>query len=110
MLLNIVVQHNAVISPEIEYEVHVLTGNVWGAGTDANVYVSIYGERGDTGERHLKRSDHFNKFEKGQVRAEVLACYVATHQRFHLSSTLKTSKPAPLPISVIACYQIPGLE
>ncbi|KAJ6662996.1 hypothetical protein lerEdw1_010817, partial [Lerista edwardsae] len=51
---------------EIEYEVHVITGSVWGAGTDANVYVSIYGERGDTGERHLKRSDHFNKFEKGQ--------------------------------------------
>ncbi|XP_044287456.1 lipoxygenase homology domain-containing protein 1 isoform X2 [Varanus komodoensis] len=49
------------------YEVHVITGIVWGAGTDANVYLSIYGERGDTGERHLKRSNHINKFEKGQV-------------------------------------------
>ncbi|KAH0627806.1 hypothetical protein JD844_008220 [Phrynosoma platyrhinos] len=50
-----------------ELEVRVLTGSIWGAGTDANVYLSIYGERGDTGERHLKRSDHLNKFEKGQV-------------------------------------------
>nr|XP_020662186.1 lipoxygenase homology domain-containing protein 1 [Pogona vitticeps] len=49
------------------YEVHVLTGTVWGAGTDANVYLSIYGERGDTGERHLKRSKNLNKFEKNQV-------------------------------------------
>ncbi|XP_034956813.2 lipoxygenase homology domain-containing protein 1 [Zootoca vivipara] len=49
------------------YEVNVITGGVWGAGTDANVYLSIYGERGDTGERHLKRSDHLNKFEKNQV-------------------------------------------
>ncbi|KAM6301572.1 lipoxygenase homology domain-containing protein 1 [Podargus strigoides] len=50
------------------YEVHVLTGNVWGAGTDADVFLSIYGiERGDTGERQLKRSNNLNKFEKGQV-------------------------------------------
>ncbi|KAL7975753.1 hypothetical protein Chor_001243, partial [Crotalus horridus] len=49
------------------YEVHVITGLIWGAGTDANVYLSIYGERGDTGERHLKYSNHLNKFEKKQV-------------------------------------------
>ncbi|KAM6289832.1 lipoxygenase homology domain-containing protein 1 [Aegotheles albertisi] len=53
---------------ENTYEVHVLTGDVWGAGTDANVFLSIYGvERGDTGERQLKRSNNLNKFEKGQV-------------------------------------------
>ncbi|XP_053159933.1 lipoxygenase homology domain-containing protein 1-like [Hemicordylus capensis] len=51
---------------EIEYEVHVITGSVMGAGTDANVYLSIYGGRGDTGERHLKHSDNLNKFEKEQ--------------------------------------------
>ncbi|KFQ09587.1 Lipoxygenase homology domain-containing protein 1, partial [Leptosomus discolor] len=50
------------------YEVHILTGNIWGAGTDANVFLSIYGVgRGDTGERQLKRSNNLNKFEKGQV-------------------------------------------
>ncbi|KAM8985342.1 lipoxygenase homology domain-containing protein 1 isoform 2-T2 [Ara ararauna] len=53
---------------ENTYEVHVLTGSVLGAGTDANVFLSIYGiGRGDTGERQLKRSNNLNKFEKGQV-------------------------------------------
>ncbi|KAM3939741.1 lipoxygenase homology domain-containing protein 1 [Leptodactylus fuscus] len=48
------------------YEIHVFTGSMWGAGTDANVFVTIYGEIGDTGERPLKKSNHLNKFEKGQ--------------------------------------------
>ncbi|XP_041436582.1 lipoxygenase homology domain-containing protein 1 [Xenopus laevis] len=51
---------------ENSYEVHVFTGTVWAAGTDANVYAAIYGELGDTGERQLKKSNHLNKFEKGQ--------------------------------------------
>ncbi|XP_071988971.1 lipoxygenase homology domain-containing protein 1 isoform X1 [Engystomops pustulosus] len=51
---------------ENTYEIHVFTGTMWGAGTDANVFVTIYGEVGDTGERHLKKSNHLNKFEKGQ--------------------------------------------
>lgn len=38
-----------------------------GAGTDANVFINIYGENGDTGERYLKNSDNLNKFERGQV-------------------------------------------
>lgn len=52
---------------ENTYTVHVFTGHVMGAGTDANVFVNIYGETTDTGERHLKKSNHLNKFEKGQV-------------------------------------------
>ncbi|XP_070780971.1 lipoxygenase homology domain-containing protein 1 [Enoplosus armatus] len=47
------------------YEVHVFTGTMWGAGTDANVYINIYGEIGDTGERQLRKSSNLNKFEKG---------------------------------------------
>lgn len=31
------------------YEVSVVTGDVRGAGTNANVYITIYGEEGDTG-------------------------------------------------------------
>ncbi|XP_062333408.1 lipoxygenase homology domain-containing protein 1-like [Osmerus eperlanus] len=50
---------------ENSYEVHVFTGTMWGAGTDANVYVNIYGEIGDTGERRLRKSNNMNKFEKG---------------------------------------------
>lgn len=49
------------------YEVCVFTGDMLGAGTDANVFINIYGENGDTGERYLKNSDNLNKFERGQV-------------------------------------------
>ncbi|XP_061134123.1 lipoxygenase homology domain-containing protein 1-like isoform X4 [Syngnathus typhle] len=38
------------------------------AGTDANVFLTIYGDLGDTGERKLSRSDNNrNKFERGAV-------------------------------------------
>lgn len=46
----------------------MFTGTMWGAGTDANVYINIYGEIGDTGERRLRKANNLNKFEKGQVR------------------------------------------
>lgn len=32
------------------YTIHIYTGNVWGAGTDANVHVTIYGTKGDSEE------------------------------------------------------------
>ena len=31
------------------YEVSVMTGDVSGAGTDANVYIVLFGEKGETG-------------------------------------------------------------
>ncbi|XP_016404113.1 lipoxygenase homology domain-containing protein 1-like [Sinocyclocheilus rhinocerous] len=51
---------------ENSYEVHVFTGDMLGAGTDASVYINVYGEMGDTGERKLRKSNHLNKFERGQ--------------------------------------------
>ncbi|XP_016325596.1 lipoxygenase homology domain-containing protein 1-like [Sinocyclocheilus anshuiensis] len=51
---------------ENSYEVHVYTGDMLGAGTDAGVYINIYGEMGDTGERKLRKSNHLNKFERRQ--------------------------------------------
>ncbi|XP_068166911.1 lipoxygenase homology domain-containing protein 1 [Antennarius striatus] len=48
------------------YEVCVFTGDTMGAGTDANVFINIYGETGDTGERDLRNSDNLNKFERGE--------------------------------------------
>ncbi|KAJ0019698.1 hypothetical protein NQD34_007267 [Periophthalmus magnuspinnatus] len=48
------------------YQVSVFTGGMMGAGTDAKVFVNIYGENGDTGERYLKSSNNLNKFEKGK--------------------------------------------
>ena len=52
------------------YEVAVFTGGKSGAGTDANVFLEIFGERGDTGERKLKASKNKEQkmFESGQVR------------------------------------------
>jgi PLAT/LH2 domain len=51
-----------------KYVVNVVTGDVKNAGTDANVYLTIYGEQGDSGERHLQKSETFkNKFERNQV-------------------------------------------
>ncbi|XP_040192273.1 lipoxygenase homology domain-containing protein 1 [Rana temporaria] len=60
------VPQNTTDLEENTYEVHVFTGTVWGAGTDANVFITIYGEIGDTGERQLRKSNHLNKFEKAQ--------------------------------------------
>uniref|UniRef100_A0A8D3A845 Lipoxygenase homology PLAT domains 1 n=1 Tax=Scophthalmus maximus TaxID=52904 RepID=A0A8D3A845_SCOMX len=50
------------------YNVSVMTGDVYGAGTDANVFLTIYGDLGDTGERKLRKSEtNNNKFERGCV-------------------------------------------
>ena len=50
------------------YKVTVRTGDVRGAGTDANVYVQIFGKEGDTGRLHLRQSENTkNKFEKGRA-------------------------------------------
>ena len=48
------------------YQVSVHTGKKSGAGTDANVFLNIFGKQGDTGERPLMFSkNNRNKFEKG---------------------------------------------
>lgn len=50
------------------YKVTVRTGDMYGAGTDANVFLTIYGDLGDTGERKLAKSENNkNKFERGEV-------------------------------------------
>ncbi|XP_061672103.1 LOW QUALITY PROTEIN: lipoxygenase homology domain-containing protein 1-like [Syngnathoides biaculeatus] len=50
------------------YQVSVRTGDMYKAGSDANVFLTIYGDLGDTGERKLSRSEsNRNKFERGQV-------------------------------------------
>ena len=51
----------------VKYQVLVRTGELTGADTDANVYVVLYGERGDTGRRRLVYSDNPVKFREGQV-------------------------------------------
>lgn len=58
---------------------------MYGAGTDANVFLKIYGDLGDTGERKLAKSENNkNKFERGEVAVEGLftkiGAGVYTHQ------------------------------
>ena len=44
------------------------TGDRRSAGTDANVYLIIFGDKGDSGELSLKNSEtHRDKFERGQT-------------------------------------------
>ena len=53
---------------EKNYTINVKTGDVSKAGTDANVFLIIYGDLGDSGEHKLHKSEtHRDKFEKGQV-------------------------------------------
>ncbi|XP_078332217.1 lipoxygenase homology domain-containing protein 1-like isoform X5 [Crassostrea virginica] len=50
------------------YTVNVKTGDVFSAGTDANVFINIYGELGNTGERKLAKSEtHMDKFERNHI-------------------------------------------
>lgn len=47
---------------------NVKTGDKSGCGTNANVFLTIAGDKGDTGERKLAKSEtYFDKFEKNQV-------------------------------------------
>ncbi len=49
------------------YQISVVTGNLWGAGTAASVYLTIFGERGDTGPRLLYSAKKEQQFQKGKV-------------------------------------------
>lgn len=72
----------------------MITGNMPKAGTDANVYLTIYGEEyGDTGERPLKKSDKSNKFEQGQVGQELSGPWVGENQ---IWNTLPTAISASI--------------
>lgn len=52
----------------VKYEAEVYTGSKRGAGTDANVFLNVFGLLGDTGDRALlKSSANRNKFERGNV-------------------------------------------
>lgn len=59
-----------------KYEVYITTGELWNAGTVANVYLSVYGEKGDTGSRKLSRSKSALMFLRGQVSKQKLLCLV----------------------------------
>ena len=49
------------------YEVTVHTGDLWNGGTEATVFITLYGERGDTGVREFYKIDGQPNLQKGQV-------------------------------------------
>lgn len=49
---------------DYKYQVHIYTGDKWGAGTDANVLITLFGEDGDSEEKKLDNNK--NNFESGQ--------------------------------------------
>ena len=55
----------------IKYQVDVFTGDIWGGGTDANIYITIYGDRGDTGVRQLYAETKGVYFKQGQVMSSL---------------------------------------
>ncbi|ELT98105.1 hypothetical protein CAPTEDRAFT_225952 [Capitella teleta] len=65
-----VIRNREPVRPVMDYDIQVVTGDLWNAGTEANVYVTIYGKYGDTGVRqlyhpslrkfHMGQSDHFH--------------------------------------------------
>lgn len=48
-----------------QYRITVCTGDVRGAGTDSDVFVTLHGTQGCTGEREL--ADAANNFERGRT-------------------------------------------
>ncbi|KAG7271688.1 hypothetical protein CRUP_025549 [Coryphaenoides rupestris] len=77
------------------YEVSVFTGDMQGAGTDANVFINIYGENGDTGERYLKKSDNLNKFERAKEDVfTVTAVELGTLKKLRIRHDNSSSYPS----------------
>lgn len=54
---------------DVNYHIAVKTGNIPGGSSDSNVFVKLYGEKGDTSKMMLLVSDNNlgNYFEKGRV-------------------------------------------
>jgi hypothetical protein len=67
----------------VVYTVEVHTGNELAADTEANVFITMYGERGDSGKRVLfKSKENTTKFKVGQVRSCI------AHQLFGLVAAM----------------------
>lgn len=57
------------------YQVDVYTGDVVSAGTNANVFLTLFGDKGDSGERELRHSEtHRDKFERKHMDRFRIEC------------------------------------
>eukprot|EP01123_Difflugia_compressa_P005057 TRINITY_DN1661_c0_g1_i1.p1 TRINITY_DN1661_c0_g1~~TRINITY_DN1661_c0_g1_i1.p1 ORF type:complete len:960 (-),score=248.52 TRINITY_DN1661_c0_g1_i1:25-2904(-) len=59
-------------APMVSYKVSVTTGDRRGAGTDANVFITLFGSEGDSGERQLEKPG--NNFERNKTDIFGLEC------------------------------------
>lgn len=59
----------SLVLSDVNYHIAVKTGNISGGSSDSNVFVKLYGEKGDTSKMMLLVSDNNlgNYFEKGRV-------------------------------------------
>jgi len=70
----------------VNYDIVVYTGDKFGAGTNANVHVTLYGEHGNTGKRELTQSMR-NLFERKQVdKFTIEAVDLGTYVRLHFTT------------------------
>ncbi|CAB4020375.1 C-type mannose receptor 2 [Paramuricea clavata] len=53
------------------YTIRTYTGNALGAGTKANIYLTLFGDKGDSGFRMLSPGD--KKYQKGSVDTQVMS-------------------------------------
>ena len=56
---------SACLGSKASYEIDTFTGNKFGAGTDARVFITLFGEKGRSKETELESKGR-NDFEKGQ--------------------------------------------
>ncbi|KAK3579121.1 hypothetical protein CHS0354_022141 [Potamilus streckersoni] len=75
------VRRGEAVLPIMKYEIEVHTGDIWGGGTDANVYITVYGDRGDSGVRQLYAENKGIYFRKGQVDHFTLEAVTLGHLR-----------------------------
>ena len=55
-----------------------MTGDCRGAGTEADIKLTLFGEYGTTGERQLLKSmNHSQKFRRGQVNIIKLVVHIS---------------------------------
>ncbi len=58
----------------VKYEIEIETGNRHYAGTDAGVYIKLYGENGRTTNLIKIRSNNSDDFEKGTIKRQEIEC------------------------------------
>ena len=58
--------------PLVNYKTTVITGDRRGAGTSANVSVTIYGDNGDTGDRDLEPKNSFSRYSTEEFGIEAV--------------------------------------